>query len=79
MNVWSVVKWVLIAVAVWWAWNWITNNFVDNSGAGTAELYNAPYAAPLVGNSPVTVWSPYWYGPPRARGWRRPRPMGGKR
>ncbi len=79
MDMWSVIKWVLIAIAAWWAWNWVSNNFAGSPGGGGGELYDAPYAAPLYGNSPVTAWSPRWYGPRRRRGPRQPRQRGGKR
>lgn len=77
MDMWKIVKWVLIVIAVWWAWNWVTSNFANSSDSGPGELYNAPYAAPLVGNYPITGWSPYWYlrrgnrGPARPRRGRR--------
>lgn len=61
MDVMKVVKWVLIAIAVWWAWNWIRNNFASNFDTGSSEVYPAPYAAPLTAPGPVTGWSPYWY------------------
>jgi len=84
VDVWKVVKWVLIVLALWWAWNWISNNFASSSDTGSSEVYPAPYAGPLQYAYPIRGWSPSWYGGARYRGPRRPRPgsgawVGGKR
>lgn len=84
MDTGKVVKWVLIVIAIYFVWNWIQNNVGGPSIGGSAEVYPAPYAAPLVGPSGVYGWSPYWYnrgrrstGAARRGPSRRPTPQTG--
>ena len=77
MKTGKIIMWVLGAIAVYAAWNWIKNNTGGSSDLGSSEIYPAPYAAPLVGPSGLMGWSPYWYygggGYGRGRG-RGPQP-----
>lgn len=76
MDMWKVVKWVLIVIALWWAWKWVSSNLFTNPLSGPDETYPAPYTAGPYPPSRVVAWSPSWpYNAPRSRGPRRPRAL----
>ncbi len=78
MDTKTILKWGVILVVAWIAWNWI-DNFIANQNYTPGELYSAPYAAPLLPPAPAALgWVPPWgYGLTAGSRRGRPRPQTG--
>jgi hypothetical protein len=81
MNIGSLVKWGVIILVAYLAWQWISNNLLNSSQAQPQGVPYGQWAYPL--------YRPYWgagpwvnpinigrYGPSRGRWPRRPMPYG---
>lgn len=66
MNGKAILKWGLIALAVYIAWNWLSGVIADAQyNPGDSGLFSPTWAAPLVYQGPVTGWYAPWQRRPR--------------
>jgi hypothetical protein len=63
MDIKEILKWGLLIVIAYLSLRWLgsaVSGWVAGGIDSTSELYAAPYAAPIVGPSPVYGWTAPW-------------------